>query len=239
MKLSLLLALLILWGTTQASTYTSVGKGVDEDCSLARALAINDALDKFSMRVFEASKKHVCKEIKDDITCHYQKEISSEAAGTFKQIISQDKKVEDDLCYLTIKIEVEKTKLLDVQVSGKDRYMSGDVLDLVIQTTEPLFVYVYNDYSGGLQKLYPHLDNKHELVLGTLKIIDNKDIHYRVYVNDPYEKSSDTLIIVFSKVRLTFKNRLSKNDFYDTIKAVPPFSRRVLYYNIEINRRSL
>ena len=236
MKLALFLALIILWGTTLAST--SKGEGVDESCDVAKALAINNALEQFSAREFEVRKRHVCKDIVDDITCFYQKEITSEVAGTFKQMVSQKFTKEDDLCFAKVVIEVEKSKLLDVEVLGKELYKAGDIFELTVRTKEPLYVYVYNDSSEGLQKLFPHLDNNHEIVSGSKRLEDHKHIRYTVYVPNPYEESKETIIVVFSKVKLTFKNRLSKSEFYDTIKAVPAFSRRVLYHSVVINRRS-
>lgn len=238
MKLALFIACLLLWGTTQASTYTSRGSGVDENCDISKALAVNNALERFSMREFEVKKKHICKDIKNDISCFYQKQISSEAAGTFKNIVSQKQHKDGSLCYTDLVIEIEKIKLLDVEVFGKDRFLSGDVFDISVRTKEPLFIYIYNDHTTGLQRLYPHLDNKHELVFGTFKLSENKNINYRVFVSHPYEQSEESIVVVFSKVKLTFNNRLSKSEFYDTIKAVPAFSRRVVYHNVVINRRS-
>lgn len=237
MKLAFALAALILWGTTLAAT--SRGSAYDERCDVARSLAIKDAIEKYSMREFEASQKHICKEIKDDINCFYQRELSTEVAGTFKKVLDQKAKKEDGLCIVNVKIELEKLKALNVDVFGKDKYLSGDEIELTVRTHEPLYVYIYNDHSSGLQKLYPHLDNKHELVIGTFRLQDHKKIKYQMYVSSPYERSEETLIVVFSKVKLTFKNRLSKIEFYDTIKALPAYSRRVMYHNFVIDRRPL
>lgn len=235
MKLVTALSALLMCSATLAAT--SNGKGVDENCDLARSLAINNALERFSMREFEASQKHVCKDIKDDITCYYQKEIATEISGTFKRLISFNNKQRDGLCFVAVEIEVEKARPLDVMVTGKDKYLSGDIFELTVKTKEPLFVYIYNDHVDGLQKLYPVLENKHELVLGTFRIEDNKKVKYVVSVNAPYERSEDTVIVVFSKVRMTFKSRLTKSEFYDTIKSVPTFSRRIVYHNVVIDRR--
>ena len=237
MKLAIALALLILWGTTQAAI--SNGSSYDERCDIARSLAIKDALQNYSIREFEASQKHLCKEINDDINCMFQRELSTEVAGTFKKVVNERAKKEDGLCRVDVTIEVDKVRLLKVDVNGKSKYKSGDILELTVVTKEPLFVYIYNDHATGIQRLFPHLENKHELVAGTFKLEDHNKVRYQMYVASPYETSEETLIVVFSKVKLTFKNRLSKLEFYEIIKSTPAFSRRVMYHNFIINRRSL
>lgn len=237
MKLALAIALVILWGTTQAAT--SIGSAYDERCDLAKSLAIKDALEKYSMREFEASQKHLCKEIKDEINCMFQRELSTEVAGTFKKVLNEKVKKEDGLCKVNVKIEVDKIRSLKVDVSGKSKYLSGELLELTVQTKEPLYVYIYNDHASGIQRLYPHVDNKHEMVLGTFRLEDHNRIRYQLYVSSPYEVSEETLIVVFSKVKLTFRNRLSKLEFYEIIKSTPAYSRRVMYHNFVINRRPL
>lgn len=234
MKLAIFLAILLSWGTTLAAT--SKGKASDLDCNIAKSLAINNALENFSMREFDVKKNQLCKEIKDDISCYYQREISSEVSGTFKKVIKQKTTRSDVICIVEIEILVEKTRTLKGEVSGKQSYLSGEMLELTIQTKEPLYAYVYNDHPSGLQKLFPHID-VHQMINGTFKLEDHKKVKYQLSVAAPYEQSEDTLIVIFSKHKITFKNRLTKKEFYDTIRAVPPYSRKVVYHNIFINRR--
>lgn len=236
-SLTLFISLILLWGTTQAAT--SKGTGIDDRCDVAKALAINNALENYSVREFEASQRQLCEEIKDEINCMFQKEISTEVAGTFKKILDQKYKKEDGLCRADLKIEVEKVKALNVDVFGKTKYRSGDLLELTVKTYEPMYVYIYNDHSSGIQRVFPHLDTKHELVVGTMRLENHQDVRYQMYVGMPYEQSEETLIVVFSKVKLTFKNRLSKLEFYEIIKSTPVYSRRVMYHNFIINRRLL
>ena len=61
MKLAIFLALILLYGTTLASEI-SFGTGEDKDCSLARALAIKDAVDNYSEQEFDLTKNQTCKE---------------------------------------------------------------------------------------------------------------------------------------------------------------------------------
>ena len=234
MKLAIFLAMLLLWGTTFAST--SAGQGYDEDCNLAKAMAISNALNSFSKREFEVSERHVCKEIESDITCQYQKDLSSQVAGTYKSILSEKKRKDGDICIVDVTIEIEKARMLKASVKGRKEYYSGEIFDLALITEEPLYAYVFNDHADGLQILMPP-DNKPLLVRGKYKFSDNKKIKYQVTVYHPYEQSEDTIIVLFTKYKVTFKPRLTKKELYDTIKSIPVFSRRVVYHTVTIKRR--
>ena len=234
MKLAIFLATLLLWGTTFAST--SAGQGYDEDCNLAKAMAISNALNSFSKREFEVSERHVCKEIESDITCQYQKDLSSQVAGTYKSILSEKKRKDGDICIVDVTIEIEKARMLKASVKGRKEYYSGEIFDLALITEEPLYAYVFNDHADGLQILMP-ADNKPLLVRGKYKFSDNKKIKYQVTVYHPYEQSEDTIIVLFTKYKVTFKPRLTKKELYDTIKSIPVFSRRVVYHTVTIKRR--
>lgn len=234
MKLAIFISFLLLWGTTFADT--SKGRGYDEDCRLAKAMAISNALDSYSRREFEVSQRHQCREIKDEITCQYQKELSSQVAGTYKNILSEKKKKDGDICVVDVTIEVEKARMLKASVKGKKEYYSGEIFDLALITEEPLYAYVFNDHPDGLQVLLPP-DNKPLLVHGKYEFSDNKKVKYQVTVYYPYEQSEDTIIVLFTKYKVTFKPRLSKKELYDTIKSIPVFSRRVVYHPVIIKRR--
>lgn len=234
MKLAIFIATLLLWGTTFAET--SKGQGYDEDCNLARAMAISNALDSYTRREFEVSQRHVCKEIQSDITCQYQKELSSQVAGTYKSILSEKKKKDGDICIVDVTIEVEKARMLKASVKGKKEYYSGEIFDLALVTEEPLYAYVFNDHPDGLQVLLPP-DNKPLLVHGKYEFSDNKKVKYQVTVYHPYEQSEDTIIVLFTKYKVTFKRQLTKKELYDTIKSIPVFSRRVVYHTVTIKRR--
>ena len=234
MKLAIFLAMLLLWGTTFAST--SAGQGYDEDCNLAKAMAISNALNSFSKREFEVSERHVCKEIESDITCQYQKDLSSQVAGTYKSILSEKKRKDGDICIVDVTIEIEKARMLKASVKGRKEYYSGEIFDLALITEEPLYAYVFNDHTDGLQILMPP-DNKPLLVRGKYEFSDNKKIKYQVTVYHPYEQSEDTIIVLFTKYKVTFKPRLTKKELYDTIKSIPVFSRRVVYHTVTIKRR--
>ena len=234
MKLAIFLAMLLLWGTTFAST--SAGQGYDEDCNLAKAMAISNALDSYAKREFEVSQRHVCKEIESDITCQYQKELSSQVAGTYKSILSEKKRKDGDICIVDVTIEIEKARMLKASVKGRKEYYSGEIFDLALITEEPLYAYVFNDHADGLQILMPP-DNKPLLVRGKYEFSDNKKIKYQVTVYHPYEQSEDTIIVLFTKYKVTFKPRLTKKELYNTIKSIPVFSRRVVYHTVTIKRR--
>lgn len=236
MKLAIFLSFIIMWGTTLADT--STGKGYDEDCGLAKAMAISHALDSYTQREFEVTRRHVCKEIKNDITCEYQKELSSQVAGTYKSLLSENKRKEGDICIVDVKIEIEKARMLQASVKGKKEYYSGEIFDLALITKEPLYAYVFNDHADGLQTLLPP-DNKPLLVNGKYEFSDNKKVKYQVTVYHPYEQSEDTIIVLFTKYKVSLKPRLTKKELYDTIKSIPVFSRRVVYHTVTIKRRPL
>lgn len=232
----MLFLVLIMKGSVALAFFLSDGTAYDKDCQVARSFAVKNALENFTMQEFEAAQKQTCKEQKNKIDCSYERELSSEVAGTLKRIIREQSSTKDGLCYVKVLVEIEKTKTFNVDVSGKQRYLSGEELQVSFKTLEPLYVYVFNDHYTEFQKLYP-LENDHHLLNGTFHLNSFKQARFQVYVKHPDQKSNDSLVVIFSKLKLSFKNDLTKTEFEDIIKSVPPYSRKVVYYHYVINRR--
>jgi hypothetical protein len=237
MKLSVALLLLLLFGTTLASE-TSFGTGEAKDCSLARALAIKDALEKYSEHEFDLTKKQTCKETNaQGVNCTFSKQLSTEVAGTLKRVISEkEKHKRDDVCVVEVKIEIESARTYFGNITGDVRVFAGDVFDFKITTFERLYVYVFNIFNRSeIVLLYPTTNNHMNLVNGIMKFPSN--LEFRTHLDYNVEISKESLMVVFTKHKLTFKNQLTSKDIYDTIANIPVHSRQIVYHNFEIIRR--
>jgi hypothetical protein len=236
MKLSLGLLIIIMYGTTLASEI-SFGSGEAKDCSLARALAIKDALESYSEQQFDLTKNQTCKETNaQGINCTFSKQLNTEVAGTLKRVISEKEKHKKDICVVEVKVEIESARVYFGDVTGDSKVYAGDKLNFRVTTFERLYVYVFNIYNKSeIVLLYPKTSNHVNLVNG--QMIFPTNLEFRTHLNYDTELSKESLMVLFTKHKLTFKNQLTAKDIYDTIAAIPVHSRHIVYHNFDIVRR--
>lgn len=236
MKLFVFIAFVLLWGTTLASE-VSFGTGEDPDCNLAKNYAIQNAIERFAEQEIDVTKKHTCQEINGKIDCSYRKTIESETSATFKKLLSEKVKKKKDLCVVEVKVELEKPRVFQVSVKTKDFFFTNENLELFITTREPLYVYVFNIYhQEKVTKLYPS-GNNHTLVNGNQNVPSTDEVRFSTYLFNMEKFSEETLLVLFTKHKITFKRDLTKVELDDIIKSIPPYSRRVVYHNYVIKRR--
>ena len=60
---------------------------------------------------------------------------------------------------------------------------------------------------------------------------------FRTYLEPLSEYSKESIMVLFTKHRVTFKNQLTEKDIYDTIASIPVHSRKIVYHNFVIVRR--
>lgn len=236
--MKLKLALLCSLVCVNAHAYDiSFGTGEDEDCNIARALAVNDALEQYASKEFDVKKQQICSERNaDGLDCSFKKQIDIESAGTLKRVLSEKKKQRKDSCVVEVKIEIEKARPFFASVKAKPEYVAGRKFDFEVFTQEPLYVYIFNIHNGkDIDMLYPLEDNKFNIVDGRMEFPDT--ISFQATLPSGSEHSKETLMVVFTKHKLTFKRPSTKQEIYNMISSVPVYSRRIMYHNFIIKRR--
>lgn len=233
MKLALILALILLGGTALASE-VSFGTGEDKDCSLARAFAIKDAIENYSKQEFDFTQTQECNEKNTSgVNCSFTKQLQTEVAGTLKRIVTETHKQKKDLCVVEVKVELEKVRTFFGDVTGDSNVYAGSVMNFKITTYERLYVYIFNVYNRTQTELiYPKLSSHNNLVDGVMKF--PSDMEFRTHLNVNSQMSKESIMVLFTKHKVTFKNQLTEKDIYDTIASIPVHSRKIVYHNFDI-----
>jgi len=209
MKIAIFLAVVLLYGTTQASEI-SFGSGEANDCSLARALAIKDALDNYSEQEFDLTKNQTCKETNTQgIDCTFSKQLNTEMAGTLKRVISEREKHIKDVCVVEVKVEIESARVYFGDVTGDSKVYAGDIINFKITTYERLYVYVFNVFNKTRVELwYPKQPSHHNLVNGVMLFPSDMEFRTHLYANS--QMSKESIMVLFTKHKVTFKNQLNE-----------------------------
>lgn len=233
-----LTASLLMTLSATALADVSVGVGEAKDCEVAKAFAIKDAMEKFAVREFSVNKRQVCIEHNaNGVDCAYYRQIETDSLAMLKKVVSHEQELNSDSCFVEVKIEVEKARDILGDVIAKDSYKEGEQFAFDIVTKEPLYVYIFNMYYGSqISMLFPTELNRDNKVNGRLKLPQ-----YMNLVADPLplgvSKSKETLMVVFTRHKLTFKRPLTGKDIFETISSVPRYSRKIVYHNFVIERR--
>jgi len=233
MRLALILTLLLLSGTALASD-VSFGTGEDKDCSLARALAIKDAIESYSKQEFDFQQTQECSEKNAaGINCTFNKQLQTEVAGTLKRVVTETHKQKKDLCVVEVKVELEKARTFFGDVTGDSKVYAGDTINFKITTYERLYVYVFNVFNKtSVELLYPKQSSHYNLVNGVMLFPSDMEFRTHLYANS--QMSKESIMVLFTKHKVTFKNQLTEKDIYDTIASIPVHSRKIVYHNFDI-----
>lgn len=216
------------------------GVGESSDCEIARNLAIKHALEKFAGQEFSHKSRHQCSEKNHNINCSFEKTLDIDTAGTVKRVVDQ-KIFQTDKCVVSVTLEVERSKLFDVTVVGKNRYLSGEPLEFFIETKEPLYLYIFNSYDAGLnhkkvELVFPRKEVSQNLVNGKFVFPGTDKFRFLTYVAVGNE-SKEQLIFLFTKHKLYDNKEWTISELDSMIKSMPAFTRRVVYQDIVIERR--
>jgi len=220
------------------------GSGSDKSCEVARGLAIKNALERHAGIEYDYTKRTSCKEKNYEVDCSFEKSFDVETAGTLKKVIEESVvKIhsKDDLCVVNIVVEIEKTRLLDVEVRGKQRYFSGEPIEYFFETKEPLYLYVFNVYNIGYNQkkaelMYPTERLNNNIVNGKFQFPGTDKVKFTTYVAYG-DVSKEQLIFLFTKHKLYDKKEWTVLEIDNMVKSIPTFSRRVVYQDIIIERR--
>ena len=230
----------ILWLLVCANAYADVsfGTGEDNDCNIAKALAVSDAIERYAVKEFEVKKQHICRERNaEGIECEYVKKTEVESAGTLKKVLSEKVKQKRDVCIVEVKIELDPSRPLAGDILNASNFAyNGQKYPFDVITKEPLYVYLFSVYGDKMHMMYPYDGIKSNLIDGKLALPDG--IWWQADIMSDAIESKDTLMVVFTKYKITFKSSMTRDEIYRQISSVPINARRVVYHNFVIKRRT-
>lgn len=232
------LAILWLLVCSNAFADVSFGTGESEDCNIAKALAISDAIERYAEKEFEVKKQHICRERNaDGIECEYVKKTEIESAGTLKKVLGEKVKQKRDICVVEVKIELDPSRPLAGDILNASNFaFNGQRYPFDVITKEPLYVYLFSVYDNKMHIMYPYEGIKSNLIDGKLTLPDG--IWWQADIMSDAIESKDTLMAVFTKYKITFKSSMTRDEIYRQISSVPINARRVVYHNFVIKRRT-
>jgi hypothetical protein len=230
----------ILWLLVCVNAYADVsfGTGESEDCNIAKALAVNDAIERYAEKEFEVKKQHICRERNaEGIECEYVKKTEVESAGTLKKVLSEKVKQKKDICVVEVKIELDPSRPLAGDILNASNFAyNGQRYPFDLITKEPLYVYLFSVYGEQMHMMYPYDGIKSNLIDGKLALPDG--IWWQADIMSDAAESKDTLMAVFTKYKITFRSSMTRDEIYRQIASVPINARRVVYHNFVIKRRT-
>jgi hypothetical protein len=232
--------LALLWMLLCVNAYADVsfGTGESEDCNIAKALAVNDAIERYAVKEFEVKKQHICRERNaEGVECDYVKKTEVESAGTLKKVLSEKVKQKKDICVVEVKVELDPSRPLagDIENASYFAY-NGQKYPFDVITREPMYVYLFSVYDDKMHMMYPYDGIKSNLLHGKLTLPDG--IWWQADIMSNATESKDTLMAVFTKVKITFRSSMTRDEIYRQISSVPINARRVVYHNFVIKRRT-
>jgi hypothetical protein len=230
----------ILWLLVCVNAYADVsfGTGESEDCNIAKALAVNDAIERYAEKEFEVKKQHICRERNaEGIECEYVKKTEIESAGTLKKVLTEKVKQKKDICVVEVKVELDQSRPLagDIENASNFAY-NGQKYPFDVITREPMYVYLFSVYDDKMHMMYPYDGIKSNLLHGKLTLPNG--IWWQADIMSNAPESKDTLMAVFTKVKITFGSSMTRDEIYRQISSVPINARRVVYHNFVIKRRT-
>ena len=215
----------------------SFGTGEDRNCEIARAMAIRDALESHSGVEFDYVKKESCTEKNTTIDCTFKKDFDTNSSGTLKKVLKENVKQKKDLCIVEVKVEIEPTKALFVNLELKDRYYEGDPLEFKVYAGEPVYLYVFN-VDKKVELVFPNsqVDFLNNLI-DTEFVFPGTDRASYILYNESGNTSKGQMVFLFTKHKMFDRKEWTKSELEDIIKSMPAFSRKVVYNDIIIQRR--
>jgi len=244
MKKTALIALLLaspagayetMWGMGEKS-FDSIHNRI-EACTIAENLAMKDALIKYSERNFTVENQTVCYDTHNAAYCDYIREVNSNTAGSVTHVIDRDRHIEDDTCFVKLQVAIEPHAQLPVEVDLQKVYYPGENISVNVDTKQPVYLYIFNVHSAGVDTLFP---NQYT----TNSLIDDKFVYpgtgVTVKATLPQgNQSKETLLFLFTKQRQSFDSaQMDEASLQELLKSVPSTEKRLIQKHILIKRRS-
>ena len=215
----------------------SFGTGEDKNCEIARAMAIRDALEAHSGVEFDYTKKESCTERNTNIDCTFKKDFDTNSSGTLKKVLKEDVKQKKDVCVVEVKVEIEPTKTLFVNLELKDKYMEGESLEFKVYAGEPVYLYVFN-INKKVEMVFPNsqVDFLSNLIDTEFVFPGTDRATYMLY-SESGNTVKGQLVFLFTKHKMFDRREWTKSALEDIIRSMPAYSRKVVYNDIIIQRR--
>jgi hypothetical protein len=161
----------------------------------------------------------------------------SKALISTPNAISTNEALSNDVCVVEVKVLLEQSRQLagDIENASNFAY-NGHKYPFDVITREPLYVYLFSVYDDKMHMMYPYDGIKSNLLHGKLTLPDG--IWWQADIMSDAAESKDTLMAVFTKVKITFGSSMTRDEIYRQISSVPINARRVVYHNFVIKRRT-
>lgn len=233
-------SIFLLWCTNAYSIEVSRGMGESTfksskeritACSIAENKAINNALINYAGKEFTSTKETRCIDTQKNAYCDYLTEISSQASGTVRSIVDRSRKIKNNSCLVEVVVEIEKSKSINASVKSKRIYLDGEFLDIKIKVGQPLYLYIFNLNSNGVDLLFPNIYNKDELIDDRFVWPGNMFKARGISNVTP-----ETLFFLFSTNRQTISEDIDLNELKQLVLSIPNFEKKVIQHNLVIKR---
>ena len=219
-----------------AHSEISQGKGSANNCDVARAEAVNSAIEFSSGTDYEILKKQNCSEKTASINCTFQKDLESRTSGTLKKIIEEKVQYENGLCHVEVIIDIDPTRPLFVALNIKDKYYEGEPLTFRIFTGEPVYLYLF---IGGkhVDLIFPY-DQVYisNLIEDELIFPGSYDSQY-IFFTAGSSLEVEHLVFLFTKHKVYDKQNWTRASLEKFLDSIPINSRKIIRHDVEIRRR--
>lgn len=214
----------------------NANENVSLTCSVAQNKAIKNALDIYSSKEFWVTKKNYCYDVKNYAYCNYYNEQDYTASGTIRRIVGKKEYIEGNKCKVEISVEIEKSRYLDVSVSGKHIYHVGEPLQFIVQAREELYLYVFNIHRNKVDLIFPY-EYTDDNLIDSKYVFPGNGKKYNTYLNEGVKQSEETIFLLFTKHYVDFdRYTLNRKALEEITNAIPNHSKRIFTYNIFIKR---
>lgn len=205
-------------------------------CTIAENKALKDALIKFADRQYTITDQTRCIDSKEHGYCDYIKEIDASTSGSIKSVVDRVKRYNGNTCFVEIKAEIEAARQLTASVESNRFYYVGESIDVKIEVGQPLYLYIFNLYSGGVDMLFPNQYNTNSLIDDRF-VYPGQGITVEASLPDGEKISNETLLFLFTSRRQDFKPEFVTTDSLKTIlESIPVNEKKLVQQHIVIKR---
>lgn len=239
------LILALLPTTAIASSITGIGthsitnnEPIDVACQIAEIKAYKDIAIKVHGGVVESNFTNVCKEVtpsmsKQDLaTCSSKAVTSVYHNGHVRSVVSKNTDRNKNSCTVEITAITGQNNYIKASIRGKEDYMHGENVKLSLNVDTPVYVYIFLQHGKHTEMIYPRNPSDYLYTESGGQLPD-----YRIWLDNGKTRDHKKFILVLSKQRVDFSNRMLKHTTYEeVINHLPAGSRRVLEKEVFIIR---
>lgn len=204
----------------------------EQACIMATQLAIQDALKNINGETISITETYQCTENKKSANCNLTKDAESRITGAVKNVRNKIVKVENDVCKVMLEVTAKQANFLDVDIETLAKYKHLDNVEIPVRSSEPVYVYVFNNNVNDLKLVYPNRSQKH------VKIDSKGVISLIALLPTGLNTSDENLTFIFSRYPIDFVRReYTSVQLNEIVEAIPFESKRIFKRNILITLR--